>query len=192
MTKLKLTGWIIVLFVASVPAGFLTTLIKNPLTPREEYPIFMAIGTFAAIVVLGGLATGVYFLLRKSFPEVALKRAFQVYLFFCLCMIARASFLFPEAMKKRDRYEFLQSYDLSIPAWIKRKVDTELNKMSLDLPKEKKQEICDCAYYMMEYEAELMDRFMQAPSLEVFIQKDSEFNELVHSCIRVETDTAIE
>jgi|SRR6218665_174974 len=177
MTKLKLVFWIILLLVFTVISGFLTLLVDQPLTPRDEYILLAIFGSVAVLLVVGVLALATFFIFRKSILEVRLKRSFQVYAFFCLAFIGVAYFKFPEAMHKRRNYEFIDRQDETLHALLEEKVAFEADEMSVTLNDEQKEEIADFVFYSIQFNNKLVDRLFEAENLREFIITDSEVTE---------------
>ncbi len=177
MTKLKLTSWIILLLVFTVISGFLSLLVENPLTPRNEYIMLAIFGSLGVLLLVGALATATFFIFRKSILEVRLKRSFQVYTFFCLAFIAISYFKFPEAMHERRNYEFVQRQDAALHTYIGEKVDFEAEEMSVKLTQEQKTDIIDLLFLSIQFNNKLVDRMFEAYDIRVFILTDSEVKE---------------
>lgn len=183
MTKLKLVSWIILLLAFSGISGFLTVLIETPAAPKEDYPLMAIVGTISVIIVVGLLALIPFFLLRKSIFETRLKRAFQVYTFFCIALIGVAYFKFPEAMEIRSRAKFLESFDESLHAWIGIKVTLECNLQGVHLSKKEQEEVTEFIFTSLKLNDKLVDKMRASKSIQRFVFFDPEMTEETRMCI---------
>jgi len=177
MTRLKLVFWIILLLVFTVISGFLSLLVDNPLTPRDEYIMLAIFGGLGVLILVGVLATATFFIFRKSIFEIRLKRSFQVYTFFCLAFIAISYFKFPEAMHERRNFEFIRRQDKALHTYLKEKVAFEATEMSVKLNDEQKVEIVDLIFLSIQFNNKLVDRIFEAYAIREFILTDREIKE---------------
>jgi len=183
MTKLKLVAWIVLLLAFSGISGFLTILVEAPTTPREDYLFAAIIGTIGIILVVGLLSLIPFFILRNSILELRLKRAFQVYTFFCLALIGVAYFKFPEAMEIRSRHEFMREFDKSLHVWIGEKVTLECNLQSIHLSKTQQADVTDFVFHSIEYKDRLIDQMRASEDIHRFVLTDPKMTEETRMCI---------
>jgi hypothetical protein len=182
MKKLKIIISIAFLTVLSVIVGFITALTNKPLTPRDEYPLLAITGTIAVIIVLGLMFWGVYALCKKNDNPNAFNIAFWVYTFFAFCLMGVGMYKFPEALKKRDRYEFMYFYEARIERLVHNKVSLQLSLRN-DLNEETKEDIESCVSMSVRYDDKLIDRMMKARTIEEFFLHDSALKAEINQCI---------
>jgi|GEM_PF-6247764 len=184
MKKLKLYSWIGLLFVLSVPAGFLTILTEKPYTPRSEYLFILIGGTIAVTIVVGSLSLIPFFILRKQNRELAFKRALQCYTFFAVALIAVASFKYPEAMKKRDRYHFSLYYEPIFEKIIVEELEAEKDQLPASVLKNK-DVISVCILSEIQFNDQLIDKLRTEKDPESFFVNDPEIKQIKKDCIEL-------
>lgn len=182
MNKLKLYAWIFLLFLLSVPAGFLTILTEKPYTPKSEYLFILIGGTIAVTIVVGSLSLIPYFILKKHNREIALKRALQCYTFFALAMIALGSYNYPEAMKERDRYHFSLYYAPVFEKLVMETIEAGEEILPASVA-EKREEFCFCMIHEMEYNDQLIGKLRRGKDPEDLFYHDPEVKKIKKHCI---------
>nr|WP_294859802.1 hypothetical protein [uncultured Fluviicola sp.] len=182
MKKLKLYFWILLLFVLSVPAGFLTILIEKPYTPKSEYLFILIGGTIAVSIVVGSLSLIPFFVLRKRNKDLALKRALQCYTFFAVALIGVASFKYPEAMKERDRYHFSLYYEPLFEKILLEEIEEKKNQLPASVL-EHKEEISTCILFEIQFNDRLIDKLRTENDPEAFFVNDPKIRQIKKDCI---------
>lgn len=182
MKNLKLFFWILLAFVLSIPAGFLTILTEKPYTPRSEYLLILIGGTIAVTIVVGSFSLIPFFLLRKQNKELALKRALQCYTFFVLAMIALASYKYPEAMKERDRYHFSLYYEPQFEQIIFEELESQSDQLPASVLKHKR-EISVCVLSEIQFNEKLIDKLRNEKDPESFFVNDPKIKQIKKDCI---------
>ena len=146
---------LLVLFLLSIPTGFLTIITEEPHTSSSEYLLLVFIGTFAWIVVGGGISLLVYAIFRKRGEGV--KRALQVYAFFTVLLIVEGLFYLPGALRERDRHVFLGSLMERLP----RVIDQQIASGHLPAVSAANHRlICACIHMTLDEDSALLDALM--------------------------------
>jgi len=182
MKKLKLYFWILLLFVLSVPAGFLTILTEKPYTPKSEYLLILIVGTIGVTIMVGSLSLIPFFILRKQNKELAFKRALQCYTFFAVAMIAVASFKYPEAMKERDRYHFSLYYEPIFKGIILDELEAEKDQLPASVL-ENKEVVSVCILSKIQFDDQLIDKLRTEKDPELFFVNDPKIKQIKKECI---------
>lgn len=182
MKKLKLYLWILLLFVLSVPAGFLTIITEKPYTPKSEYLLILIGGTIAVTIVVGSLSLIPFFILRKQNRNLAFKRALLCYTFFAVALIAVASFRYPEAMKKRDRYHFSLYYEPVFEKIILEELETEKDQLPASVMKNQ-EVISVCILSKIRYDDQLIDKLRTEKDPESLFVNDPKIKQIKKDCI---------
>lgn len=182
MKKLKLYGWILVLFLLSIPAGFLTILTEQPYTDKSDYPLLLIVGTIGVTIFVGSLSLIPYFVLKRQHSDYALKRAMQCYTFFAMALIAVAVYKFPEAMKKRDRFHFSLYYEPIFQEMYMKELEPEKDVLPASVWKNRK-ELGFCITNEMEQNDVLMDELRTEENLEDFFKNDPEVKKIKNHCL---------
>lgn len=182
MTKLKLYSWILLIFLLSIPAGFLIILTEKPYTPKSEYLFILIGGTIAVTIVVGSLSLIPFFILRKQNSDLALKRALQCYTFFALALIAVASFKYPEAMRKRDRYHFSLYYQPVFEKIITKSIEAGEEMLPVSIVKNR-EEFCFCIIREMESNDQIIEKLRMGKDPEDLYHNDPEVKKIKHDCI---------
>jgi hypothetical protein len=184
MKKTHLYLWILLLVLLSVPAGFLTIITEEPYTPGSEYWFTIIGGTIACSIVVGSLSLIPFFVLRRQNSKLALKRGLQCYTFFVLALIAVASFRFPEAMKKRDRYHFSLYYAPIFEKIIKKTIEAGGEVLPAPI-RNNREEFCFCIINEIEQNDQLIEKLRKGKKPEDLYYNDPEVKKIKHYCVEL-------
>ncbi|WP_341907461.1 hypothetical protein [Fluviicola taffensis] len=182
MKRGKLYLWILILFLLSIPAGFLTILTEQPYTPKSEYLLILIVGTFGVTIFVGSLSLIPYFVLKRNHSDYALKRALQCYTFFALALIAVATFKYPEAMKKRDRFHFSLYYEPIFKKIITKSIEAGEEVLPASIMKNR-EAFCFCIINKMEYNDQIIEQLRMGKDPEDLYYTDPEVKKIKHDCV---------
>lgn len=181
--KLRNISWIAFLAAFSFPTGYMVLYVDDKMFNREEFVMNFILGGIACSIVLGILTAIIYIISRKMKSNDAAKPALIVCSVLMLLLLITYAFKMPEAIKEKDRWEFMSGSRETIISVFKKQIE----EMPAPLSKQQgyADDVSSCIFWRMELNDELVDKLRAAPDPKAFLLQSPDVKKVVEECVEI-------
>lgn len=180
--KLRNIAWIAFLAAFSFPTGYMVAYVDDKMFVRNEFVMNFILGGIACSIVLGILTAIIYIISRRMKANDPAKPALLTCTVLMLLMLITYAFKMPEAIKEKDRWEFMSGFRETIISVFKQ----QIAEMPTPLSKQEgyADDVSTCIFWRIEQDDELVDKLRAAPDPKTFLQSP-EVKKVVEECVEI-------